>query len=174
MPCRMCRGEFTFTAMKPGLKRVATLCVLKHGRRLLLLHRLKEPNKGKYAPVGGKIEPYETPLQSVKRETWEETGVYVDNPKFCGILTETSPTDYNWTSYVYVADIDLIDPPPCPEGTLEWIDFDGDRDAIPTPKTDWFVYQYILDGKPFAFSATFDDELNMLEMVEDIEGIRVV
>jgi 8-oxo-dGTP diphosphatase len=51
---------------------------------------------------------------------------------FYGILTESSPTEYNWTGYVYVAEIEFIPPPDCNEGTLEWIAFSNLLD-VPTP-----------------------------------------
>ena len=151
-----------------GLKRTATLCVLKHGNLVLLLKRLKEPNKGTYTPVGGKLDPYESPHAAAIRETWEETGIKVEKMKYCGVLTETSPTDYNWTGYVYLAEIDFVPPPPCNEGDLEWIHFDHIL-QVPTPKTDWFIYQYLLSGKPFAFNAEFDENLDLIIMQEEIE-----
>ena len=151
-----------------GLKRTATLCVLKHGNLVLLLKRLKEPNKGTYTPVGGKLDPYESPHAAAIRETWEETGIKVEKMKYCGLLTETSPTDYNWTGYVYLAEIDFVPPPPCNEGDLEWIHFDHIL-QVPTPKTDWFIYQYLLSGKPFAFNAEFDENLDLIIMQEEIE-----
>jgi 8-oxo-dGTP diphosphatase len=152
-----------------GLKRTATLCVLKNGKRFLLLKRLKEPNRGKFTPVGGKLDPFESPLKSAIRETFEETGIKVEHMKFCGLLTESSPTEYNWTGYVYLAEIDAIEPPLCNEGELKWISFDEVL-SMPTPKTDWFIYQYILENKPFAFSAEFDENLLLIEMVEEIEN----
>lgn len=156
-----------------GLKRVATLCILRHNNNFLLLKRLKEPNKDNFTPVGGKLDPFESPLKSAIRETFEETGINVDKMKFCGILTETSPTEYNWTSYVYIEDIDFLEPPICNEGTLMWISFD-DLLKVPTPKTDWYIYKYILDKKPFAFNAEYDLGLNLLSMTEEIENIKVV
>ena len=151
-----------------GLKRTATLCVLKHGNLVLLLKRWKEPNKGTYTPVGGKLDPYESPHAAAIRETWEETGIKVEKMKYCGVLTETSPTDYNWTGYVYLAEIDFVPPPPCNEGDLEWIHFDHIL-QVPTPKTDWFIYQYLLSGQPFAFNAEFDENLDLIIMQEEIE-----
>jgi 8-oxo-dGTP diphosphatase len=41
-----------------GLKRVATLCILRNKDKFLLLKRLKEPNKDMYVPVGGKLDPF--------------------------------------------------------------------------------------------------------------------
>lgn len=62
--------------------------------------------------------------------------------------------------------------PPCNEGTLEWISFENVLN-VPTPKTDWFIYKYILDQKPFAFHAEFDENLNLLRMEEETEGVVV-
>lgn len=156
-----------------GLKRAATLCVLKHNNQFLLLKRLKEPNKDQYTPVGGKLDPFESPLQAAIRETFEETGIKVTTMKYCGTLTETSPTKYNWINYVYIAEIDFIEPPFCNEGTLNWIAFD-DLLKVPTPKTDWFIYKYILDNKPFAFSALYNEALDLLSMIEEIENTELV
>ncbi|MTG96788.1 MULTISPECIES: NUDIX hydrolase [Myroides] len=155
-----------------GIKKIATLCVLRNGSNLMLLKRLKEPNKDMYTPVGGKIEPFETPEEGVIRETFEETGIKVEKVKFCGILTETSPVKYNWLNYVYAADIDAVTPPECNEGTLEWIAYE-DLLNVPTPKTDWFIYKYILENKPFVFHALYDGELNLLEMKEEITGLQL-
>jgi len=151
-----------------GLKRTAVICILRNGDNFLLLKRLKEPNRNQYTPVGGKLDPFESPLRAAYRETWEETGIKAEKMIFCGILTESSPTPYNWTSYVYVAEIDFIPPPPCNEGTLEWIAF-ADVLQVPTPKTDWFIYDYVLQNKPFAFSADYDAHLNLLSMHDELE-----
>ena len=156
-----------------GFKRTATLCILRHKDKFLLLKRLKEPNKDSFTPVGGKLDPFESPLKSAIRETFEETGIKVEPMKYCGILTETSPTAYNWTGYVYIADIDFIEPPFCNEGTLMWISFD-DLLKVPTPKTDWYIYKYILENKAFAFSAEYDEKLNLLSMTEEIENIAII
>lgn len=155
-----------------GLKKTAVLCVLKNGQQFLLLKRLKEPNKDTFTPVGGKLDPHENPLQAALRETHEETGIVVPAMKFCGVLVETSPVNYNWTSFVYLAEIDYVPPPPCNEGDLQWIAFDEVLN-VPTPKTDWFIYKYLLEEIPFMFSADFDAELNLLTMTEEISGVVV-
>ena len=92
--------------------------------------------------------------------------------KYCGLLTETSPVKYNWINYVYLAEIDKIPPPPCNEGELAWIHFD-DVLEVDTPKTDWFIYKYLLENRPFAFNAIFDASINLLQMTEEIEGVLV-
>ncbi len=120
-----------------------------------------------YTPVGGKLDPFESPLQAAIRETFEETGIQLDTLKYGGVLTESSPTKYNWIGFVYLAEIKFTPPPPCNEGTLEWIPFEQVLE-VPTPKTDWFIYDYLLRDEPFAFSATYDKNLELLSMREEI------
>lgn len=156
-----------------GIKKAAVLCVLKNGHRFLLLKRLKEPNKNNYTPVGGKLDPFENSIDAAVRETWEETGIKVPAMKYCGVLVETSPVDYNWVSFVYLAEIDFMPAPDCNEGALEWIHFD-DVLKVPTPKTDWFIYKYILENQPFSFHADFDAQLNLLQMTEAITGKELI
>lgn len=155
-----------------GIKRVAVFCILKCKDRFLLLKRAKEPNIGLFVPVGGKIDPFETPLQAVTRETFEETGIQITNPKYCGVLTETSPGKYNWVSFIYYAEIEDIPIPICDEGELDWV-HRSELSSIPTPSTDRFIYQYVAIGMPFAFSATFDHDVQMIRMDEEIEGVCV-
>jgi hypothetical protein len=85
------------------LKRTATLCILRHQEKFLLLKQLKAPNKG----------------------------------------------------------------------TLKWIAFDNML-SVPAAKTDWDIYKYILDKKPFAFGAGYDEQLNLLSLTEEIENIHVL
>ena len=134
-----------------GLKKVASMCVLKCADQFLLLKRANEPNIDKYVPVGGKLEPFENPYTAVLRETEEETGIRLASAKFCGTLIETSPVKYNWICYIYIADIPFQKPPYCDEGILEWIAID-DLLKVPTPPTDWWIYKYILDSKPVSYT----------------------
>jgi len=158
--------------MKEGLKKVAVLCILKQEDQMLLLKRKNEPNKGCYTPVGGKLEPYENPYQTAIRETFEETGIQIPAFKYVGLLVESAPTKYNWVNFVYLAEIDFIPAPPCDEGELEWIPF-SEVLNVPTPKTDWFIYQYILENKPFVFNADYDKNLNLLRMQDELTGKEV-
>ena len=155
-----------------GMKKTAVLCILKSGDKFLLLKRLKAPNQGMYTPVGGKLDPHETPIAAAFRETWEETGIKADHFSFCGILEETSPVDYNWISFVYVSEISFQEPPACTEGSLEWI-AEKSLEYLPTPATDWMIYQYIAAKKHFVFNAVFDKQLNLLQMSDALTGEKV-
>lgn len=152
-----------------GIKRVAVFCILKSGDNYLLLKRAKAPHQGKFVPVGGKIDPYESPIDAVIRETKEETGITIAQPNFCGVLTETSPVNYNWVSFIYKAEIPWIPAPECDEGELFWFHSDELKD-IDTPPTDWRIYQYVKEGRPFVFSAIYDVNLVMTSMVDELSG----
>ena len=85
------------------------------------------------------------------------------------MLTETSPVNYNWLCFIFIAAIEWVPPPPCDEGTLHWVPRSGLLN-VPTPPTDWQIYEYLLSGQPFALDALYDAQLNLLEMREEISG----
>jgi len=157
--------------VQTGIKRTAAMVILRHGSCLLLLKRNKAPNIGRYVPVGGKIGPHERPLEAARRETWEEAGIELKPAqiRYAGVLSESSPTDYNWICFIYQAEVSYFTPPPCDEGTLEWVELQ-DVPKLPTPPTDWQIYQYVLNERPFALDAQYDGQLRLLEMREEISG----
>jgi len=159
-------------AITEGLKKVASMVILRNEDRYLLLKRSKEPNKGKYLPVGGKLDPFETPYDCAIRETFEETGILIKNPKFCGLLTETSPLAYNWIAYIYLAEIDFIEPLYCEEGELEWINA-ARLHEIHTPATDLIIYEYVHKNIKFVISALYDNEMNLIEMYDELNAEKV-
>ena len=156
----------------PGLKRSAAMVVLQHREFFLLLKRNKPPFQGHYLPVGGKLEPYEDPYSAARRELFEETGIHAGELRYGGVLVETSPLDYNWQSNIYSVEIDWQTPPICDEGTLEWIPF-ADLERLPTPPTDWHIYQFLTAGTPFALNAIYDQQMQLRSMVEEISGRRL-
>ena len=88
-------------------------------------------------------------------------------------MVETSPTTYNWICFVYLADIAFIAPPSCNEGILRWIEF-SDLANIPTPETDAHIYRYVLNKKQFMFNVEYDQDLNILEMTEETQNIKLI
>jgi 8-oxo-dGTP diphosphatase len=156
-----------------GLKRAAAMIVLRNEDSFLLLKRIKPPHPGKYVPVGGKLDPHEDPHSAAVRELREETGLQIDQLKYCGHLVESSPVAYNWQCHIYLADIPHMAPPPCDEGSLEWISFE-ELDSVPTPPTDACIYQFIREGRIFALNAIYDQDLNLIRMEEEIRGERVM
>jgi len=152
-----------------GLKKVAVLCILRSNAGFLLIHRSQEPNVGKYVPIGGKVGSFETPRAAAIREVKEETGVSVEDVRLKGILTETSPTDFNWINYIYTADIAEVAPVKYREGTLEWVDRER-LNGIPTPKTDRFIYDYASKSEFFVFDAVYDENAELMTLVDELSG----
>lgn len=68
----------------------STLCYIEKDGKYLMLHRIKKENdlnRDKWIGVGGKMEEGESPLDCVIRETFEETGLALDEPKYRGLVT---------------------------------------------------------------------------------------
>lgn len=159
--------------MKPGTKRVAAFCFLKHKNQFLLLKRTKMPYFGVFAPVGGSVEPHETPEQAAIREAYEEADIKVSEVSFCGILAETSPIDYNWISFIYTVEIPYQVPGNCDEGQLMWID----QDIAPTlhiPPTDPAIYRYMRQGESFVLNAIYNADMQLISMKNNLTGEIIV
>jgi 8-oxo-dGTP diphosphatase len=156
-------------SMPIGLKRAAVLCILQSDAGFLLLHRSKEPHLGKYIPIGGKIEPFETPRNAAIREVKEETGILVENIHLRGIMTETSPVKFNWINYIYTVNVDATTPSDSSEGTLEWVRQER-LDNIPTPTTDRFIYDYILRPDFFIFDAVYNENVELVTLIDELSG----
>lgn len=81
-----------------------------------MLLREKEPNRGKWNGVGGKIEPSETPEEGCKREVLEETGLYVKSLLFKGMIALNGME----CIYVFISDDFTGELIQSDEGTLDW------------------------------------------------------
>jgi 8-oxo-dGTP diphosphatase len=160
-----------FPEIPVGLKRAAVLCLLESEEGVLLLERNKEPHKGKYIPIGGKIEPFEDPLSAVIRETFEEVGIKLkkDDVRYAGVLAETSPVKFNFINFIYRAHVDFFEPPLCDEGRLQWVARE-DMEKLPAPETDRFIYQFAKSGRIFMLNAIYDEKLNLISLVEEIQN----
>jgi 8-oxo-dGTP diphosphatase len=71
-----------------------------------------------------------------------------------------------------MAETDYQEAPECNEGILKWINAD-EIVNIPTPKTDWHIYEYALKKQKFIFDAVYDIDLCLLEMSELIENRKL-
>ncbi len=88
--------------------------------QVLLLHRKKSPNKGKWNGVGGHIETGESPYDCMQREIMEETGFQVETLHFGGILTWKGFEIECGGLYIFTAEVKSADLIACPEGELAW------------------------------------------------------
>ena len=150
-----------------GLKKVAVMCLLDCGSEFLLLKRNKDPHVGKYIPIGGKIDPFETPCDAIIREVKEESHIIIKAPSLVGMLVETSPVNFNWVSFIYRAKIEKLMPLPCDEGVLDWIPYTM-LSNVPTPEADVFIYDLAKKGEYFHLDAQYDECLNLLLLTNKI------
>ncbi|MBK8053222.1 MAG: NUDIX domain-containing protein [Saprospiraceae bacterium] len=152
-----------------GLKRAAVFCILHCEDSFLLLKRGKNPNKSKFVPPGGKIESYESPYDAMLREVKEETGLDLTEVKFCGVLSETSPTSYNWISFIYTATIPRVEKIVCDEGEFYWI---PKSEVLNTdiPTADKYIYQFVANQQAFFLNAIYDKNLIMTEISDELSG----
>ncbi len=90
-----------------------------------MLHRIKKKNdlnEDKWVGIGGKFEDKESPEECNAREVYEETGLTVENPRYCGIVTFVSD---RWeTEYMHIFHAEKFsgEIKECDEGVLEWVD----------------------------------------------------
>jgi ADP-ribose pyrophosphatase YjhB (NUDIX family) len=86
---------------------VGALCEDDLGR-LMLVRRGVEPGKGKWDTPGGFLEEGESPLDGLRRELREETGLEIEPDRFLGALTDLygdgpaaqSILSLNWTARI--------------------------------------------------------------------------
>lgn len=151
----------------PGYKWNAVLIILRCGDELLLLRRKKQPNEGLYVPPGGKIEPYERPREAAVRECQEETGFAPTELHFLAVISETSPTNYNWTTFVYWAEVAKFPPPELDEGDLDWHPF-SEALHLPAPITAKPLYEALYDGRKLVLEVEYNEKRRPLRMRDEL------
>jgi ADP-ribose pyrophosphatase YjhB (NUDIX family) len=103
--------------------------------RVLLARRAREPDKGKWDVPGGFIEEGEQPLDALRRELLEETGLKIEPVKFVGVWVdrygdaEDAPSTLNlyWTARIVSGEAEAADD----VSELDWFSLDSlppDRD----------------------------------------------
>jgi 8-oxo-dGTP diphosphatase len=150
--------------------KIACLCDLrdKHGR-VLLLHRIKAPNKGLCSPIGGKLEMAsgESPMQCAVREIKEEAGIDVpiERVHLGGLIAETAFEGRgHWLLFYFrVLGPVEVETGVMNEGELRWHD-PATIEDLPLPLTDReIIWPMIrkhehsgLGGEPGFFSLHID------------------
>ena len=122
--------------------KIAVLCDLRDDKgRVLLIHRAKEPNKGLYSPIGGKLETElgESPAQAARREIREEAGIDVPIERLSLRLLVSEQAyqgDTHWLMFVYRVE-GAVEVPErvIREGRLEW-KREEEVAGLPMPETD--------------------------------------
>lgn len=106
-----------------------TICFIKRKNDILLLNREAPAWMGVWNGVGGKLEPGETPRESILREVKEETGIQLDEGiRFKGVVTWTVDQNRAGGMYLYFAEVEdhfeYATPLKTEEGILDWKDID--------------------------------------------------
>lgn len=155
--------------------RIAVLCDLRDAQgRVLLIHRNKNPNKGLYSPIGGKLDEHtgESPAMAARREIAEEAGIDVglDRLRLVGIVSECAyQGDTHWLMFWYrvQGSVEVVEHT-IREGRLEWHELaelsnelEGDADAapgrLPLPETDRkVIWPLVLGSERGVFSVHID------------------
>lgn len=123
--------------------------------RFLLLQREREPNKGRWSPLGGKLEMAlgESPFECAIRETREEIGVEVsekDLHLFCMISEKDYEGSGHWLMFLFECRQPVNDlPPSIDEGVFAFFTR-RELEKIPLPETDrtalWPIHDRYHDG----------------------------
>ncbi|OUQ90084.1 hypothetical protein B5G50_02720 [Brevibacillus brevis] len=157
-----------------------TICFIKRGNDFLLLNRAKDPGMGRWNGVGGKIEAEETALESVIRETKEETGILLEHPRYSGQVTWFKNGEKTGM-HCFIAEVSGMYDYPTPlevrEGILswkniEWIFHPQNKGVLPHLQA--FLPVMLKDSTPFEHLCTFENGIlvkhEVLELVDLIES----
>ncbi len=122
--------------------RLAVLVDIRNSAgQILLLRRIKSPNKGLCSPIGGKVdvERGESPAQCARRETMEEAGLDLPIERFHlgGLIAERGYEGQgHWLLFYYrVLGAVELEPFEMREGFIDWFD-PAQIETLPLPETD--------------------------------------
>lgn len=130
------------------MRRVAN-CILVNQRDEVLL--LKKPRRSWWVAPGGKMEPGETIMETVRREFWEETGVTLIDPELRGIFTilveDKGQVQEEWMLFTfYCTRYEGFVRDDSPEGELAWIPISKVA-SLPKAEGDQLYFKHILEEK---------------------------
>ena len=158
--------------------RISTLIFLRDERqRLLLLRRSKEPNLGKWSPIGGKLETSsgESPFECAIRETREETDLFIveqDLHLFACVSEKNYGNSGHWLMFLFNCTKKLnYLPRKGAEGEFAFYEKSKIR-SIQIPESDksiiWPLYDKLATGGFAAVRVDCKDNNNLLMNIEEI------
>ena len=101
-----------------------SLIFATRGKQVLLIkgaaHKRLWANR--YNGIGGHVEKGEDVLSGARREFLEETGLSLNNPWLCGVVTIDTGEDVGIGIYVFRGECGEGQPVESKEGSLNWVD----------------------------------------------------
>jgi len=111
---------------------------------VLLIHRRREPNAGRWDGVGGKVEDGEDPFAGCIREVREETGLTIDTPHLRALWVVTArDTGQIWILFTFTAEAPEGELVASDEGDVEWTELDR-LDELPVMPDTRLVLPHVL------------------------------
>ncbi len=138
----------------------STVCYLKKDDKILMIKFSKKWGQV-FAPPGGKFESGETPLDCIKREFYEETGLTLINPRLQGISYWKDSAE--GIIFIYTAEkcegkLNVTSS----EGRLEWIKIDDLLSIKQFDQNEKFT-PYLFKDKLFEGKFLLDDKCKVLK-----------
>jgi 8-oxo-dGTP diphosphatase len=142
--------------------KLATLVYVKQNAHTLMLHKAKGYQQGKWNGLGGKFDPGESPEECMKRETFEESGLTVEEAQLKGFITFPDfDGEDDWYCFVYTVSKFSGEVKASEEGELTWIPdaevmnlnlWPGDRVFLP-----WIMGEKLFSAKFIYKQGEFKD-----------------
>ena len=142
-----------------------TLGFIKRNDQVLMVNRQKQPWKGCWNGLGGKIESHENPLQSMIREIKEETGIIIEPSQAIlkGSLTWNTFTVDGQGLYIFLIEVEkdfsFHTPIKAEEGILDWKDISWINDITNlgvASNIPYFLPHVINDHSKYHYHCTFE------------------
>ena len=134
--------------------KVGVSVLISKGDRILLEKRQHTHGAGTWGPPSGHIDYGETPEQTAMRETKEETGVTISEPKFRVVTNDVFEKEQKhyitvWFEAQYVSGEPKVSAPE-EESEVGWFTWDN----LPQPL--FLPLQHLLSGKTYPSQTTTD------------------
>lgn len=98
------------------------LCMIKNSQGQVLLQNRTDPHWPGMCFPGGHVEHCESFTEAAVRETFEETGLTIQNPKLCGVKQFQTKDNARYVVFFYVADQFTGTLRASEEGEVFWVD----------------------------------------------------
>lgn len=126
--------------------KLATLAIIRKDNQILLGYKKRGFAEGVLNGPGGKLESSENTVECIIRETREEVGITLKDPKLCGVLEFFDGNEKDWMVFVFRADSFSGEVSETEEIKPVWVSIDD----IPYDKMwqdDKLWLPYVLDNK---------------------------